>query len=193
LLTVVFTFLFVSILDATGTLIGLARLGGFLDARGDLPRADRAFLADSVGISLGALLGTSTVTAYVESATGIEEGGRTGLVAVVVSLCFLLALFLGPLIEAIPLYATAPALVLVGAFMMRGVEEIPWQRYEEAIPAFLTIALIPLTYSIAHGIAGGIISYAAVHLFSGRGRTVSGVLYVLALLLVARYIWLGAD
>ena len=193
LVTVVLAFLFVDFFDTAGTLMGIGRLGGFLNARGELERAREAFSADAVGTTLGALLGTSTVTTYIESATGIEEGGRTGLTAVVVALLFLLSLFLAPLFTAVPAAATAPALILVGVFMMQGLTELNWRKYDEAIPAFLTITLMPFTYSIANGIAFGLIAYVLLQVLSGRARAVHPILYVLAILLSLYYAFeLGA-
>ncbi|MFQ5525813.1 MAG: NCS2 family permease [Thermoanaerobaculia bacterium] len=187
LLVVVLAFLFVDIFDTAGTLIGVGRLGGFLDSNEELPRANRAFAADAVGTTLGAALGTSTVTSYVESATGIEEGGRTGLTSVVVGLLFLLSLFFTPVFVAVPALATAPALILVGAIMMGSSRDIEWSRVDEAIPAFLTIALMPLTYSIANGISFGIMSFVALRLVRGRVRELNPLLLILALLLAAFY------
>ncbi len=193
LVSVMLAFLFVDFFDTAGTLMGIGRLGGFLNARGELERAREAFSADAVGTTLGALLGTSTVTTYIESATGIEEGGRTGLTAVVVALLFLLSLFLAPLFTAVPAAATAPALILVGVFMMQGLTELNWRKYDEAIPAFLTITIMPFTYSIANGIAFGLIAYVLLQVLSGRARTVHPILYVLALLLSFYYAFeLGA-
>ncbi len=188
---VVLAFLFVDFFDTAGTLIGVGRLGGFVDARGELPRAGRAFTADALGTIAGAVLGTSTVTTYIESATGIEEGGRTGLTAVVTALLFLAALFFIPVITAVPAVATAPALVVVGALMMQGARELPWGRLDDALPAFLTIAAMPFTYSIANGIALGIVSYVLLRLFVGKARQVHGLLYVLAALLALYYGFVG--
>ena len=165
----------------------MGRLGGFLDARGELPRANRAFAADAIGTSVGALLGTSTVTSYIESATGIEEGGRTGLTAVTVSVLFLLALFFAPLFVAVPPCATAPALVVIGALMMQGVVEIEWRRMDEALPAFLTIVAMPFTNSIANGIALGIVSWTLLKLLTGRARELHWLLYLLTVLLLVYY------
>lgn len=187
LLSVVLAFLFVDFFDTAGTLMGIGRLGGFLNARGELARAREAFTADAVGTTLGALLGTSTVTTYIESATGIEEGGRTGLTAVVVAVLFLLSLFLAPLFTAIPAAATAPALILVGVLMMQGLTTLNWRKYEEAIPAFLTITLMPFTYSIANGIAFGLIAYVLLQVLRGRPRAVHPILYVLTFLLSLYY------
>lgn len=184
---IVLAFLFVDLFDTAGTLIGVGRLGGFLDPEGRLPRADRAFAADALGTTVGAALGTSTVTSYIESATGVEEGGRTGLTALVVALLFVAALFFTPVIAAIPLIATAPALILVGALMFEGARGIEWTRVEEALPAFFTIAAMPLTFSIANGIALGIASHTLLHLFAGRWREVHPVMYLLTAALAAYY------
>ena len=192
LVTVVLAFLFVDFLDTAGTLIGIGKAGGFLDEQGDLPEADRAFTADAVGTTVGALLGTSTVTSYIESATGIEEGGRTGLTTLVVAALFLLALFVTPLVTAVPAAATAPALIVVGAMMMGSVRDVEWSRIDEALPAFLTIAAMPLTYSIANGIVFGIVTYVVIKLFSGRRREVHTILYVLAGLLILYFAFVGA-
>jgi AGZA family xanthine/uracil permease-like MFS transporter len=186
-LTVVLAFLFVDIFDTAGTLLGVGRLAGFVTKEGELPGAGRAFAADAVGTAVGAAFGTSTVTSYIESAAGVKEGGRTGLTAVTVAVLFLLALFFIPLLSAIPPVATAPALVAVGAMMMGGVVEVPWGRFDEALPAFLTVAMMPFTYSIANGISAGIVSYAALKLLTGRPREAHPVLYVLAVLLCLHY------
>ncbi len=187
LAAVTLTFFFVDFFDTAGTLIGVGRLGGLLNEKGELPRADRAFTADAVGTIGGAMLGTSAVTSYVESATGIEEGGRTGLTAVVVAGFFLLALFFAPIFTAVPALATAPALIIVGALMMRGAKDVPWEEYDEAIPAFLTIAAMPFTYSIANGIVFGMVSWAAIKVFTGRFREVSPTMYGIVALLIAFY------
>lgn len=190
LLSVVFTFFFVDFFDATGTLTGLAQRAGFLDASGNMPRARRLFAMDGLAAMFGAFMGTSTTTAYVESASGIGEGGRTGLTAVTVGVLFLLAMFLWPLAAAIPGAATAPALIVVGALMMEGVRHVDWDDISDGLPAFLTIIAMPLTFSIANGVSLGVISYAAIKLLSGRGRQVSPILYVVAALLLVRYLWL---
>ncbi len=186
-LTVVIAFIFVDIFDTAGTLIGVGRLAGFLDKDGRLPGSDRAFTADAVGTSAGALLGTSTVTTYIESATGVEEGGRTGFTSVVAGIMFLLALFFIPLVTAVPALATAPALIIVGTLMMAGAREIDWVQMDEAIPAFLTVIIMPLTYSIANGITIGIVTYVLLKLFVGKTREISPVMIVLAVLLAAYY------
>lgn len=193
LFSVVFTFFFVDFFDATGTLTGLAQRAGYLDENGDMPRARLTFSMDGVAAMFGALMGTSTTTAYVESASGIEEGGRTGLTATTVGVLFGLSMFLWPLAGAVPGAATAPALILVGALMIEGVRHVPWDDLSEAVPAFLTVILMPLTFSIANGVSFGVISYCLIALLSGHGRKVSPILYVVALLLLARYIFLGAG
>jgi adenine/guanine/hypoxanthine permease len=191
LLMVILAFLFVDFFDTAGTLVGVGRLGGFLDEEGRLERADRAFTADATGTIAGAALGTSTVTTYIESATGIEEGGRTGLTAVTVAVLFLLSIFFTPLVIAVPAMATAPALIVVGALMMQGARDIEWGRFAEALPAFLTIAAMPFTFSIANGIVIGIITYVLIHVLVGRGREVHPIMYGLALLLIVYYAFTG--
>ena len=193
LLSVVFTFFFVDFFDATGTLTGLAHRSGYLDEKGDMPRAKTVFSMDGLAAMFGAFMGTSTTTAYVESASGIEEGGRTGLTAVTTGLLFVLALFLWPLAGAIPGAATAPALILVGALMMDGIRHIEWDEVAEGVPAFLTIIAMPLTFSIANGVSMGIISYCAIKALTGKAKEVHWVLYVVALLLLARYVFLGSH
>ncbi|MFX0537553.1 NCS2 family permease [Ornithinimicrobium sp. Y1847] len=191
LLSVVFTFFFVDFFDATGTLTGLSQRAGYLDAKGDMPRAKTVFSMDGLAAMFGAFMGTSTTTAYVESASGIEEGGRTGLTATMTGLLFGAALFLWPLAGAIPAAATAPALILVGALMMDGIRHIDWDEVAEGVPAFLTIIVMPLTFSIANGVSMGIISYCAIKVLTGRAHKVHWVLYIVAALLLARYIFLG--
>jgi AGZA family xanthine/uracil permease-like MFS transporter len=188
---VVFTFFFVDFFDATGTLVGLASRAGYLDANGDMPRARRTFASDGLAAMAGAVLGTSTTTAYIESAAGIEEGGRTGLTALTVAGLFVLATLLWPLAGVIPAAATAPALIVVGALMLSGLRGVDWDDYAVSIPVFLTIVAMPLTFSIANGVSFGVISYAAIKLLSGRGKEVDPLLYGVAALLVARYIWLA--
>jgi AGZA family xanthine/uracil permease-like MFS transporter len=191
ILAVVFTFFFVDFFDATGTLVALANKAGVLDAGGNLPRARRTFACDGLAAVCGAFLGTSTTTAYIESAAGIEEGGRTGLVATTVACLFILSMIFWPLAAAIPACATAPALIVVGALMLDGLKSIDWGDYAILISAFLTVVTMPLTFSIANGVSFGVISYASIMALSGRGKAVDPLLYVVAILLVARYIWLG--
>ena len=181
---VIIAILFVDIFDTAGTLIGVGRQGGFLDQDGRLVGSEKAFFSDAVGTTAGALLGTSPVTSYIESAAGVEEGGRTGITAIVVGFLFLISLVFLPIIVAVPAAATAPALIVVGAMMMEGAREIDWKRIELAVPSFLTIVGMPFTYSIADGISLGIVSYTLICLLTGRYKQVSIVMYVLTVLLL---------
>lgn len=190
LVTIVFAFLLVDLFDNTGTLIGIAYRAGFIDKSGRLPRIGRVLLADSSAAVVGAMLGTSTTTSYVESAVGVKIGGRTGLMAIVVGLLFLVALFFAPLAASIPKYATAPALVYVACMMARAFTEIEWDDLTEYVPAVLTAIAMPLTYSIAEGISFGFISYVAIKLLSGRIRDLNLPLVILALAFVAKYVFL---
>jgi len=187
---VVFVFLFVDMFDTVGTLIAVGEQGGFTDEKGRLPRAGRALQADATGTVVGALLGTSTVTSYVESAAGISEGARTGLANIVVAAGFLLFIFLSPIIGAVPLAATSPALLIIGALMTRAVARVPWDDTTESIPAFLTLATIPLTFSITEGIAVGFLSYAVMKGLGGRAREVHPLVWVLAAVFLLRYVFL---
>jgi AGZA family xanthine/uracil permease-like MFS transporter len=193
LLDVIFVFLFVDMFDTIGSLMGLGRQAGVLTSDGRMPRITRALFADAAATVVGALLGTSTVTTYIESATGVSEGGRTGLTAVVVAFLFLLAAFFSPLAGAVPMIATAPALIIVGVLMMRAAQEINWQDLTESIPAFLTMIAMPLTFSIANGLALGFIFYALLKVLTGRWRDASPLVYVLAGLFILRYVYLGAG
>ncbi len=186
----IFVFLFMLVFDAIGTLIGVSEQAGFMKDN-KLPRAKQAMLSDAVGTVAGAALGTSTVTSFIESAAGVEAGGRTGLTGLTAAALFLLALFFSPVIAMIGSYPpiTAPALVVVGAMMCQNVTKIEWQDYSESVPAFLTIVGIPLTYSIADGLALGFISYPIIKFWSGRGREVSWLTYLLAAVLVAYFVW----
>ncbi len=187
LIAIVFAFLFVDLFDTAGTLVGVAHRAGLLDAQGRLPRLKKALFADAIGTCVGAALGTSTVTSYIESAAGVKAGGRTGLTAVVVAVLFLLALFLAPLAASIPAYATAPALLFVACLMARGLSELDWSDATEYAPGVVTALAMPLTYSIAHGIAFGFITYAAVKLLAGRGGEVHPAVYILAGLFVVKF------
>jgi AGZA family xanthine/uracil permease-like MFS transporter len=187
LLTVIFTFTFIELFDTIGTLVGVASKAGMLDHRGHLPRATRALMADSVATMAGAALGTSTTTAYIESAAGVAAGGRTGLTAVVAGSLFLVALFFAPLVAAIPAAATAPALVIVGIFMMEPVTRIDFGQYLEAIPAFFTVVMMPLAFSIAEGIVAGVLAYVVLMAASGQARRVGLTLWVLAALFAVRF------
>jgi len=193
LLEIVFVFLFVDLFDNVGTLVAVTQRAGLIDADGKIPRLNRILLTDSVATMAGALAGTSTVTSYIESAAGVEQGGRTGLTAIVVGLLFLATLFLAPLVALIPAAATAPALVLVGALMMGSVAEIDWADPEAAIPAFLTIVAIPLSYSIANGLAFGLTAHAALKLVRGKARRSDWLLFVLSALFVLRFAYLAGE
>lgn len=190
MLPFIFVFLFMLVFDAIGTLIGVCEQAGFIKDN-KLPRAKQAMLSDAVGTVAGAALGTSTVTSFIESAAGVEQGGRTGLTGLVVAGLFLLALFFSPLIAMVGSYPpiTAPALVIVGAMMIRNVAKIDWEDYSESVPAFLTMIGIPLSYSIADGLALGFISCPIIKLFSGKGREIGWLTYVLAVVLVAYFVF----
>jgi len=190
LLEVIFAFLFVGMFDAVGTVVGLADRAGYL-RDGKLPRATEVLACDATGTVVGSILGTSTVTSYIESAAGIEEGGRTGLTAIVVGILFLVAMFFSPLVKIIPKEATAPALIVVGAMMISCIKDIAWNDPTEMIPAFLVMAAMPFFYSIAQGIAMGFIFYPIAKVAAGRGREVHWLVYVLGALFVLRFILLG--
>lgn len=185
---ILITFLFVDMFDTIGMLIGTATKAGMLDKNGKLPRVERALFADAFGTTLGAMLGTSTITTFAESATGVAEGGRTGLTSLVSGGLFIAALFLAPIFTIVPSAATAPALIIVGLFMMSSILEVNFNDITESFPAFLTVIMMPLTYSIGEGLAFGVMSFAAIKLFTGRGKEVSPVIYILALLFAARLI-----
>jgi adenine/guanine/hypoxanthine permease len=188
LVTIVFAFFFVDLFDNTGTLVGVAYRAGLIDRDGKIPRLRQAFLADSIATITGALLGTSTVTSYIESAAGVRAGGRTGLVGLVVAALFLLSLFLAPLAGTVPGYATAPALFFVACLMTRGLAEIDWQDVTEYAPAVVTALTMPLTFSIANGIAFGFIAYAAVKLLAGRPAEAGPAVIVLAALFLIKFV-----
>jgi AGZA family xanthine/uracil permease-like MFS transporter len=188
---VIFAFLFVDMFDTAGTLVGVAHRGGLLDKDGKLPRIGKALLADSSATMVGAVFGTSTVTSYIESASGINAGGRSGLTAVVVAILFLVALFFSPLAGSVPAYATAPALLFVALLMARGLAELDWDDMTEVAPGVLAAISMPLTYSIANGIALGFISYAAIKLLAGRAREVSIAVWVLAVVFVLKFAFIG--
>ena len=184
----VFAFLFVDVFDTIGTLIGVSTKANMLDKDGNFPRVGKALLSDAVGTTVGAMLGTSTITTYVESSAGVSEGGRTGLTAIITSALFMLSLFLAPLFTMIPAQATAPALILVGLFMMSPIREIDFSDYTEAIPAFLTIVMMPFAYSIAQGIVFGMVSYVILKVLSGKFKDVSILMYILGILFIAENI-----
>ncbi len=187
---VVFTFLFVDIFDTVGTLAGVSSKAGMLDENGKLPRVGRALMADAIGTVGGALLGTSTVTTYVESSAGVAEGGRTGLTALATAGMFALALFFAPLFTMIPAAATAPALIIVGLFMMSPITKLDFSDYTESIPAFLTMVIMPFAYSIADGIVFGMVSYVILKALAGRAKEVSIIMWVVATLFILKFIFI---
>jgi AGZA family xanthine/uracil permease-like MFS transporter len=193
LLEIVFVFWFVDLFDNIGTLVAVGKKAGLLGEGGEIPRLRRILLADGAATTAGSLLGTSTVVSYIESAAGVGAGGRSGFTATVVGVLFLLALFVTPFVGVIPAEATAPALIVVGCWMMSAVKEIDWDDTMIALPAFLTILTIPLSYSIANGLAIGFVSYTLLRVARGQFRAVSWLVYVLTLLFIARFIYLGAG
>jgi len=190
LVGVIFVFFLVDLFDSTGTLVGVAHRAGLLQD-GKLPRLKKALFADSTAIVAGAALGTSSTTPYIESASGVAAGGRTGLTAVVVALLFLACLFLAPLAQSVPSFATAPALLFVGVLMIQGITHIDWEDITEAVPAFLTIVFMPFTYSIADGIAMGFISYALIKLCTGKASTVPYMVWIVAVLWAIKFAFFG--
>lgn len=189
-IAIVCAFLFVDIFDTLGTLIGCATKADMLDKDGKLPRIKEALLADAIATTAGAVLGTSTTTTFVESSAGVAEGGRTGLSSVVTGLLFLLAVFLSPIFITIPSFATAPALLFVGFLMISAVTAIDFNDYTEAVPAYLALIAMPLTYSISEGIAAGVISYVVINLVSGKAKKITPLMYVLAVLFICKFIFL---
>ena len=187
-LVVIFAFLFVDLFDTLGTLMGVASKADLLDKDGKLPRIKGALMADAIGTTTGAMLGTSTVTTFVESAAGAAEGGRTGLTALTSALLFGISLVLSPIFLAIPGFATAPALVMVGFLMMTSITKIDFSDYTEAIPAFIAIMAMPFMYSISEGIALGVISYVVINMIGGKFKKISPLMYILAVLFVLKYI-----
>ena len=195
MLTVVFTFLFIDMFDTMGTVIGVSQKAGMVDDEGHVDGIDRIFMADAIGTVVGSCLGTSTTTTYVESSAGVGAGGRTGLTAFTTAICFALALFLAPVFLAIPNSATAPALVIVGMMMMQPVTKISWTNYRESIPAFLTVILMPMSYSISDGILLGMIAYVALNAVTGIFdhqylKKITPTMWILAILFVLRYIFI---
>jgi len=188
--TVVFTFTFVELFDTFGTLVGTANKAGLIDKDGNSPKIGKAMLVDAFGVSFGALMGTSTVTAYVESAAGISEGGRTGLTAVTTGILFLVALILAPLAGLIPDAATAPALIIVGLLMVSAIKDIDFEDFTEGFPAFMCIIMMPFTYSIANGVAAGIIFYTLLKVITGKAKNVHWMMYLLFVLVIVRYLFL---
>ncbi len=188
----IFVFFFVDLFDNVGTLVGVCEQGGFL-RDGKLPRASRALLADAIGTIVGALSGTSTVTSYIESAAGVAAGARTGLGNIMIAALFGVAMFCAPLVAAIPSYATAPALILVGALMCGSVAKVRWDDFSEAVPAFLTLVCTPLTFSIATGLSLGMLSFTFIKLFTGKYREISPLIWVLSVLFILRYAFLSGE
>ncbi|WP_168554958.1 NCS2 family permease [Novosphingobium sp. SG720] len=189
---IVFVFLFVDLFDNIGTLVAVTKRAGLMDKAGRIPGLNRILITDAVATMVGALAGTSTVTSYVESAAGVQAGGRTGLTAIVTGLLFFATMFVAPYAQLVPLAATAPALIIVGGLMLLPLTEVEWEDPMAAIPAFLTVAMIPLTFSIANGLALGITAHAVLTLLRGRARKSDWFLFVLAALFVARFVWMGA-
>ncbi len=187
-LFVLFTFLFIDMFDTAGTLIGVATKTGMLDREGNVPNAKKALFADAIGTTIGACIGTSTVTTYVESTAGVAEGGRTGLSAVVTAILFALALFFAPLFAIVPSAATAPALILIGLFMLSPIQEIDLEDYSESIPAFLTLVMMPLTYSIANGIMWGITSFIIFKVCSNKYKDIPLTTYIVALFFIIKLV-----
>jgi len=191
LLEILFAFLFVDLFDNVGTLVGVCEQGGFIKD-GKIPRVGRVLIADAVGTIFGALTGTSTVTSYIESAAGVAAGARTGLSNIAVAALFLLATFCAPLAAAIPGYATAPALILVGVLMTQSIAQIAWQDLSEAVPAFITMLATPLTFSIATGLSLGLISYTVVKVAAGKLREINMLVWILTVLFILRYVYLAS-
>ncbi|WP_111709337.1 NCS2 family permease [Lutibacter citreus] len=187
MLLVLFTFLFVDMFDTVGTLVGVSSKSGMLDKDGRVPRVKQALFADSIGTFVGAILGTSTVTTYVESAAGVAEGGKTGMTALTVAIMFALSLFFAPVFMIIPAAATAPALIIVGLFMISPIMKIDLNDFTEAIPAFFTIVMMPLTYSIAEGIVFGMLSYVFLKVLTGRFKEVKPIMYIIAILFIIKF------
>ena len=190
MLVVVFTFLFIDIFDTIGTLIGVCTKANLVDKDGNIHRITPAFMADAIATTAGAMLGTSTTTTYVESAAGVDQGGRSGLTAFAVACCFAVTLLFSPLFLSIPSSATAPVLILVGLLMIEPIKKIPFNEFTESIPAFICIIMMPLTYSISHGILLGMISYVAINILCGKFKNITIMMYILAVLFVLKYIYL---
>lgn len=190
MLVVVFTFLFIDIFDTIGTLIGVCTKANLVDKDGNIHRITPAFMADAIATTAGAMLGTSTTTTYVESAAGVDQGGRSGLTAFAVACCFAVTLLFSPLFLSIPSSATAPVLILVGLLMIEPIKKIPFNEFTESIPAFICIIMMPLTYSISHGILLGMISYVAINILCGKFKNITIMMYILAVLFVLKYIFL---
>lgn len=190
MLVVVFTFLFIDMFDTVGTLVGVCTKANMIDKDGKISRIRQAFMADAIATTAGAMLGTSTTTTYVESAAGVAQGGRSGLTAFSVAVCFAIALFFSPLFLSIPAAATAPALIIVGLLMLEPIAKIPWNKLTEAIPAFICIVMMPFTYSISNGILLGMIAYVLINVVSGNYKQITPTMYILALLFILKFIFI---
>lgn len=190
MLVVVLTFLFIDMFDTVGTLVGVCTKANMIDKDGKIYRIKQAFMADAIATTAGSVLGTSTTTTYIESAAGVAQGGRSGLTAFSVAVCFAIALFFSPLFLSIPAAATAPALIIVGLLMLEPVAKIQWHDFTEAIPAFICVIMMPFTYSISNGILLGMIAYVVINVMSGRYKKISATMYILALLFVLKYIFI---
>lgn len=193
LLAVVFVFLFVDTFDTVGTLTGVGVKAGFMNEQGELPNASKAFMADAIGTTAGAAMGTSTVSTFIESASGVSEGGRSGFTAVVTAILFSLAVFFTPLLSAIPPFATAPVLLIVGVLMIGSITGINWDDPAESIPSFLTILFIPLSFSIAEGLAVGFISYPLLKAFQGKAHEIDVAVWILAAIFLLRFVFLALE
>jgi AGZA family xanthine/uracil permease-like MFS transporter len=192
-LEIIFVFFFVDLFDNLGTLVGVAKRAGMIGADNNIPRLNKILFADATATVFGSMTGTSTVTSYVESTAGVAAGGRSGVTAIVTGLLFLVAIGAAPFVGIVPAAATAPALILVGSMMLTTVSEISWHDPLVAVPAFLTLVLIPFTCSIANGLGFGVIAWAALHLVAGKLRRKDWLLYVLAVLFLVRFIYLGTS
>ena len=190
MLVIVFTFLFIDMFDTVGTLVGVCTKANMIDEKGNISRIRQAFMADAIATTAGAILGTSTTTTYVESAAGVAQGGRSGLTAFAVAVCFAIALFFSPLFLSIPAAATAPALIIVGLMMIEPIVKIPFHDFSEAIPAFVCVIMMPLTYSISNGILLGMITYILMNVICGKFKKITPTMYVLAVLFILKYIFI---
>ena len=190
MLVVVFTFLFIDMFDTVGTLVGVCIKAKMVDQKGNIYRLKQAFMADAIATTVGAMLGTSTTTTYVESAAGVAQGGRSGLTAFSVAMCFVVALFFSPLFLSIPSAATAPALIIVGLLMVEPIIHISWDDFSESIPAFVCMIMMPLTYSISNGILLGMIAYVLMNMICGNFRRITPAMYIMAILFILKFIFI---
>ena len=190
MLAIVFTFLFIDMFDTVGTLVGVCTKANMVDEKGNISRLKQAFMADAIATTAGAALGTSTTTTYVESAAGVAQGGRSGLTALIIAVCFAVALFFSPLFLSIPSAATAPALILVGLMMMESITKIKFDDFSESLPAFICVITMPLTYSISNGILIGMITYVLMNIICGNFKKITPVMYILAVLFILKFIFI---